>query len=170
MFFRSTYLKSHFFRNRTNIDFQFLSRKNLFELFFRIQEYSLTHLDDINHERKKIQNTCHFQFSNNYNFSGDGDELGTWNLGFLEVQWRFWGKLNKADLLFFFPLPFFCHISCSNWSATESTSNTTSWTKSYKLKSLGVNAVDSVCGTKILHDISMRHIFVLMYKNVVTSH
>ena len=48
-----TYLKSHFFRNRTNIDFQFLSRKNLFELIFRIQEYSLTHLDDINHDERK---------------------------------------------------------------------------------------------------------------------
>ena len=164
MFFRSTYLKSHFFRNRTNIDFQFLSRKTLFELFFRIQEYSLTHLDDINHERKKIQNTCHFQFSNNYNFSGDGDELGTWNLGFLEVQWRFWGKLNKADLLFFSPPIFLPYLM---FKLECDTSNTTSWTKSYKLKSLGVNAVDSVCG---IHDISMRHIFVLMYKNVVTSH
>ena len=39
----------------------------------------MTHLEDINHERKKIQNTNlrHFQFSNNYIFSGDGDELGT---------------------------------------------------------------------------------------------
>ena len=26
---------------------------------------------------KRMQNTRHFQFSNNYNFSGDGDELGT---------------------------------------------------------------------------------------------